>query len=103
MQFGSIGCKLEATWNFTGVKMFVLPLVGRIISTPFCYGSCSNRGMGFFSKEVRNSGVSKEVWVLAMVLSWFDSNCLVMRYHIRAVIPVVFLWFLWKSRKKNMF
>ena len=41
--------------------------------------------------------------VLAMVLSWFDSNCLVMRYHIRAVIPVVVLWFLWKSRKKNMF
>nr|XP_027096084.1 uncharacterized protein LOC113715980 [Coffea arabica] len=71
------------------VHLFVKGPVAREVWRSFC--------QRFGIIDPRFSSVS------AMVLAWLTSTSLVSRDHIRTVVPIVILWFLWKARNKALF
>nr|XP_027093592.1 uncharacterized protein LOC113713995 [Coffea arabica] len=71
------------------VHLFVIGPVAREVWSSFC--------QRFGIIDPRSSSVS------AMVLAWFSSTLMVSHDHIRTVVPLVILWFLWKARNKALF
>ncbi|XP_071917245.1 uncharacterized protein [Coffea arabica] len=71
------------------VHLFVTGPVAREVWSSFC--------QRFGIIDPRSSSVS------VMVLTWLSSTSLVSRDHIRTVVPLVILWFLWKARNRALF
>ena len=97
---GALGDGPEEERLLLGLALFLLSRGGGIHFTCVCDWSGGAGALGTFLETILDFGLPNLIG-LSNTISWFYSTSLVVLGHIRTIIPLLVLWFLWKRRNKE--